>query len=256
MSILNHDPTLRLLLVQCGLTEKEAQIYLHLLENGPKVAREVAEETGIKRANAYYILSKLEEQNLIKIDEKGSKNVYIVRHPKSWEDFFKEKKRDLEEYEKRIWDSMPKLVSRYELTKNESGVYIFHGREEIIKQLQNVLDEAKEVKLVVSKNGLAKTMPDFKAYFLKTLKRKKIDTKVLVNSKEKELEEHKYLSLRIIHHSVIPNSIDVFMNEEKMVLISNEGDTPFMILVSFPHIVSNFMSAFDAYWTLSGITSH
>ena len=52
-------------LVDIGLEEIEANIYLHLLENGPRTHLELSRETNTDRSKIYRYVEKLLKKNLI-----------------------------------------------------------------------------------------------------------------------------------------------------------------------------------------------
>lgn len=56
-------------LTRFGLSEKEALAYVTILRNGSTTIRVVSEETGISKSYAYDIVGRLEERDLIEIDD-------------------------------------------------------------------------------------------------------------------------------------------------------------------------------------------
>lgn len=68
-------------LLQLGLTENEAVIYMMLLRTGPSPASSVAARTGMKRVTAYSVLNSLCERGLVSFEESGQSRRFIPHDP-------------------------------------------------------------------------------------------------------------------------------------------------------------------------------
>lgn len=68
-------------LLQLGLTENEAVIYMMLLRTGPAPASSVAARTGMKRVTAYSVLNSLCERGLVSFEESGQSRRFIPHDP-------------------------------------------------------------------------------------------------------------------------------------------------------------------------------
>jgi len=56
-------------LISLGLSEKEARIYIVLLELEVATAHEVAEKSGVNRSSAYVVLEKMKEKGIVGLVE-------------------------------------------------------------------------------------------------------------------------------------------------------------------------------------------
>ncbi len=68
-------------LLQLGLTENEAVIYMMLLRTGPSPASSVAARTGMKRVTAYSVLNSLCGRGLVSFEESGQSRRFIPHDP-------------------------------------------------------------------------------------------------------------------------------------------------------------------------------
>jgi len=68
-------------LVQLGLTEKEAKMYLMLLRIGPSPVSSLAQRVGMKRVTAYSVLDSLVERGLVTFEQNGSCRRCIPHDP-------------------------------------------------------------------------------------------------------------------------------------------------------------------------------
>ena len=70
-------------LLQLGLDDKEASIYLASLELGPCAIQDIAKKSGIKRSTIYGIISDLKTRNLFTETVKGKKRLFIAASPET-----------------------------------------------------------------------------------------------------------------------------------------------------------------------------
>lgn len=73
------------LLIQIGLSDKEAATYLKLLELGSGSVQKIAGATGIKRVTMYVIIDRLKQFGLVNELGEGKKVRYRAAHPSSLE---------------------------------------------------------------------------------------------------------------------------------------------------------------------------
>ena len=70
-------------LVNFGLSEKEAKIYLALLELEMATVFEVAKQSGINRSSAYVVLEGLKKKGLVGISDDKKVRRYIAASPET-----------------------------------------------------------------------------------------------------------------------------------------------------------------------------
>ena len=79
-------------LEQLGLTEKEAKIYVALLEVGEATAQQLATKSGINRATTYVTLENLLKRGLASNITKKKKTYFIIESPQQILDFLDKEK--------------------------------------------------------------------------------------------------------------------------------------------------------------------
>ena len=100
------------ILIQAGLSEIQAKIYLYLIENSQKTPSEIAEG----------------------IDENRT-TVYIPNHPSALESLAEKRLRQMARQARNLEGNLPSLINFYNEHQNEPGVQTFYGDEgvEIIR---------------------------------------------------------------------------------------------------------------------------
>jgi len=83
-------------LQQLGLTSKEAEVYLTLLQLGPSSVLEISRHCDVKRATIYNILESLTQKGLSSLELDGFKNHYTAAPPKNFDQLIQSQKNILE----------------------------------------------------------------------------------------------------------------------------------------------------------------
>lgn len=105
-----------------GLSEKEAKIYLALLQLGPSTPYQIAKKAELKRPTAYVIAEELVEKGLIVHVPGEEKKRYIARTPDS---FFEEAESKLQKAK----NVLPELRSFQKGTVEKPSIMYYEGAE-------------------------------------------------------------------------------------------------------------------------------
>lgn len=116
-------------LKKLNLTEKEARVYLALLELGPSTPYKIAKRSRLKRPTAYVIAEELVEKGLIAQMTGEKKKQFIARSPESY----------IEDVEERVREAkkiVPELNALQRKQSEKPNVLYFEGVEGL-KQAYN-----------------------------------------------------------------------------------------------------------------------
>lgn len=102
-----------------GLNEKEARVYVSLLELGQATAYAVAERSGLKRPTVYVVLDELRQKSLVLKVPHAKKQLFAAKPP---DEFFGE----AEERLRRAWRVLPELLALTSGVKKPRTLY-FEG---------------------------------------------------------------------------------------------------------------------------------
>lgn len=125
-------------LKEFGLNNKEAKVYLALLELGESKAHQIAHKTGISRPTVYDILEKLMEQGLAGSYEKRKIKHYVANNPEHI-------KRNLIEKQKTFESLLPELKSVYNTLKSKPKISFYEGVEGIKTVFEDTLSARNKV---------------------------------------------------------------------------------------------------------------
>lgn len=116
-------------LTALGLSEKEAQVYLSLLELGKDTVQHISNKSGVNRATTYFILDSLLKQGLASTFEQGKKTFYSAEPPEELIKIIEKEEAELKRKNKLFQELLPELKSIYNLAEEKPTVRFFEGKE-------------------------------------------------------------------------------------------------------------------------------
>lgn len=151
-------------LQKLNFSEKEAKIYLALLDLGKATASQIARRAGINRSTAYVVLDILANKGLVNILGKEPKQEYIAESPKKILENIKEQiqkdQQSLREAEK----FLPELESLHNLD-NRPKVKFYEGEKGLIEVYETTLTAKEDIRGFGGVEDMRKTLPQyFKTY--------------------------------------------------------------------------------------------
>lgn len=172
-------------LQEIGLNEKEAAVYLALLQYDNAAVMDIASKTKINRSTTYNILESLAKKGLASETTVGKKTHYQAESPERLETFVERQKVILEEHSKRLKDIIPQIKSVQRETGVKPVVQYFEGKEGVFSMNESLYensDEGGEACLVYSRDLLDQVFPESERLkFKKARIQRKVKTKVILN---------------------------------------------------------------------------
>ena len=123
-------------LIEYGLTEKEAEIYLLCLKTGDATANRIAELANIPRSTTYDLLEKLKHNGLITTRIVKHKTLFTSSDPELLI-------KNLENKKQIVSEPVPKLKKLRNLIGEKPCVEVYEGKIALIKLLDEILDNSK-----------------------------------------------------------------------------------------------------------------
>jgi len=128
-------------LMDAGLSDKEAKIYLALLQVEKDSVVDLAKKTKIKRPTVYTILDSLNKKGLVSQIEQDKKVRYVAESPERLHSFLERKEMNLKElkaqFDKEI---IPQIKSLQRETGEKPIVKYFSGKEGVVSIIDDVFD--------------------------------------------------------------------------------------------------------------------
>jgi sugar-specific transcriptional regulator TrmB len=107
-------------LIAFGLDEKEASMYLVLIEHGEANLSTLAKRSGIKRTTTYDVLAHLQKKGLVSLTKRKKRIYYIAEDPRVLE-------RQIEEKKQRLSALLPELHSLMQGLSKKPNIRYYEG---------------------------------------------------------------------------------------------------------------------------------
>ena len=234
------------ILQNLGLTGREAEVYLILLDTGSTTTGQIIKKSGLHKATVYSILQRLVDQGLVSYIVKERARYFEATDPENLLDFLKEKEESLKEI-------LPELKKKKEQAKQKQEAYILEG----LKGLKSARDKSlktlsKGEEILVlgashaSNNALESYWENYHNRRVKDgIKARMLwseTTKMWGKEREKlPLTEIKYMPKELES----PADIDVFKNTVDIRVFT---DKPFVFHMENKVLADSFRNYFNLLW--------
>lgn len=123
-------------LVEIGLSENEAAIYLAAVSAGPTTIQKLASAASIKRTTAYSVVEALKKRLLMREEIRGFKKLLVAEPPSKLESILEQRKEQLRKH-------LPELSALYNLTPGEDSIRFYEGVEATKEVYEGILEDIR-----------------------------------------------------------------------------------------------------------------
>lgn len=168
-------------LIQLGLSDKEAKIYLFLLTVDESNTAEISKKTRINRTTIYPVVDSLIEKGLVQEINRNEKNYVMALSPEKIETYVEEQKIKLSEQSKLVKDMVPKFKAIARGLGEKPIVEYYDGREGVLKSAINAFVGTNEklMYLIYPRDSVEK---DFTTRELEIVRNERIRRNIKVNT--------------------------------------------------------------------------
>ncbi|MFH0891822.1 MAG: helix-turn-helix domain-containing protein [Candidatus Falkowbacteria bacterium] len=238
---------LKKVLIDLGLSENEAQVYLSALSLGPSSITKIAGEANMKRTTVHSLIDPLKNLGLMRIDMKGWKKQYVAESPEQLDKILERKRQ-------RFKETLPDFMSLFREDAKDSVIRYYEGLEAIkniyteFSQKMSLRDEI----LVVG--DTKKTLDLDEVFFTKIFEREaKMGVKkrlLLTQSEEagkyKQIQSAMGMNIKILPATTQLSTVLRIVPDR--IFIHLVG-TPIMALtIENKHIIKMFREFFELMW--------
>ncbi len=235
-----------------GFSDKDMEVYLALLRLGPSSVRKLAEMSQLNRGTVYESLKWLQNEGLVDLYEKQSKQLFVAENPTRLQDMVTERAGDLKEAEKKVREAIPELQSIYD-RGGDQPVARYFGPEEIGKILEDVLKVCEEqhesVYRVYSAAGVREHLYEQFPSFSDARIAKNITVRVIALGEGGELrglDERKWLSVT----TAVPTFIIIFPGKTAYISLDAKHE-PVGVVIENRGVYETQKAIFDHVWGVS-----
>jgi sugar-specific transcriptional regulator TrmB len=244
-----------------GLNHKESQFYNHLLQRGPMAVKELESLTGEQRTNCYVILKALEDQNLVVRDDLHAVLRFCANDPQIIRKILLEKQADIQNVNKYLTKSLPKLSSLYRLTTEQQGVAYFNDIDGLRVVHEDMLAAGGPVRSFISET-IAQDQPALYESLVKqsVAKRSRLGiTSQFIACKATEPYLSKVhfkqpgIEVRVLDAALFDGEVTIYGH--KVALTSYKAGALQTIVMNDKALARTFRSIFEACWNSAAHTT-
>jgi len=234
-------------LIEIGLNETEAVLYLSMLSLGETTVIKISHASGIKRSTIYPLIENLRNLGLVSIKNKGFKKAYCAENPTRLSTIVNRKQEDLLEV-------LPTLKSLFTSQGKDFLIKTFEGVEAMKSIYDELLIELQDGDEYLVIGDPERWDSHAKEYFKKFIKKRlKIDLKVrLLLSYSETAKEYKKFEKNFKEKvKVLPEGYqidsNVIITEKKIVI--HQLDNPVITTIIESHsMISVQKNLFEMLW--------
>ncbi len=231
-------------LEKLGLNEKQASVYVALLELGTASVYGIAQKAGIKRPTTYLVLDELKQKGLVNVIPRNKKILYAAESPEQLS-FDLKKKQDL------LSHSLPQLLASFNKRKDKPQVQLYEGKEGV-RQVYEKIFNSGGVSLFGTTQEVAKMFPEGLASFLKNISEKRIQVKELIIHSPQD-DEYRQAAQKMPNHQFrfVPIGLtfptDSALFGDSVVFFSFQPEL-FAVMITSREVSQSLKTLFELAW--------
>lgn len=237
-------------LIEYGLNDREASIYLYLLSNKDQTVFQVAKQLTLPRTTVYSDLERLKKRDLVGIFKKNQVAYWYAENPR----------RLVKEAESKttiIKEIFPELESLMQKNTLHPEVRFYEGKDaikDIINSFYDILETKTERNLyTISHPELLENFPKYLPSVLNRKNKLKIFTHLIAPEFVKDLNlaaytNDEYREVRFLPNQFPFNSTMIAM-EDHVALFSLKDGNIYAVTISSPTISNMFKQMFLFMWS-------
>lgn len=140
-------------LTKSNLTDKEAQVYVSVLELGGALPSRVAKYAGLRRSTTYNILTTLSVRGFINEIKKGNKIFYQVDKPENILKYTELKLNQAKESVNEITEILPDIKNIYHSAQNQPKITYYSGEKGVFDLFDDMVVNQKPYEMLSFTNG-------------------------------------------------------------------------------------------------------
>lgn len=241
-------------LTSIGLTNKEAKVYLALLQIGSQAVSTIANKSQLTRTTVYAVLESLEKKDLIFSFEKNNILYYSAKSPHSIQEKLERDSGKIKSQLEEFKNLVPEFLALNQHNEAAPRVQYFEGLSGIQQIYEDTLKANKE-KLAYSPIADIQHM-ELKKYideYVKKRAKKKIRVRALLPDSPRsreftKIDESLLRATRLIPQERFPFRSEINIYNNKVAMISLQADVFHGVIIESEAIASTQRSIFELAW--------
>jgi sugar-specific transcriptional regulator TrmB len=235
-------------LVNLGLTEKEAKVYLAALELGKSPVQKISQKAGVNRATTYVIIEGMMKKGLMSSYHEDKKQFFFAESPEKLSILFKNQEQEIKRKGEYLEKLLPELKGLNISKEGRPVVRYFEGKEGL-RAMAHELSDLKgdeDMKIIYSFDLLAKIFSEKEFLEMRKVRQKrKVKARVILND-DLERYDGDAEFYRISSKKYLISCDIAFFNNK--VRIATLKGSPIGIIIENQEIANTLKILFDLSW--------
>ena len=237
-----------------GLSEKEAKIYLSMLELGSATVLEISRKAEINRPTAYLQIESLKKRGLVSCQTKGRKQLFMAESPEQLDILLEREKKILEQKQDELKEILPELEILFRTSDSKPVVRFFEGKEGLMRMQEDFLKvKSKEILAISSPDDVYRVFPDHPTDYSQKRIKKDINSRVIYTSEKgdflAESDKKMLRESKFVPKNKFPFTVDITIYDDKVAIASVVGNISGTI-IEHKEVAYSFRGLFELIWSL------
>ncbi len=251
-------------LIGFGLSEKEARVYLSLLELEMAGVNDISKKANINRSSTYVVIESLKKRGLVSMSPDKKVQKYIAATPEILLQIAEEASDQKIRVKRKIEEILPGLRALHKQTQHKPKVVVYEGEEAVKMSYYSTFDSA-EFRIYKDLSGMTEAVPN---NYIENDAKKRLENKVkmfliapntaenvkIVNEYAKYGSPDKCLLIPKDKFSRSNNNIGIGIYNDRVKFSSSKEK--FSIFIINQAITDTLRDLFDLAWAESQKLSH
>lgn len=210
-------------LIETGLSDKEAKVYLVLLELKEAIPSTISRMANVKRPTTYVILEQLQQRGLVSHVRQEGKYVYYRALPPSLL-----LEREYNKYNK-LEKALPDLRALHQKFHSQPEMSLYEGRESLVSLFEDSLTSETEILCLANANTLGSILNDYESVYLKKRIARDIPMKCVYTYNKKALmlkkrQKKDGREIYLVPEDKFPMDNQIIVYDDKVAICSLEDE--------------------------------
>ncbi len=234
-----------------GLSNKEAKVYLSLLELGTSVVSDVAKKSQTNRSTAYVLLESLAKHGLVSISERKNVRLYTPAPPERIIQLLEDSVKKYSELVGVAHTILPELKSMYVGGGPKPKVQFLEGVEGIRTAYEDTLTSKETIRAYASIRDMHTTLPDYFPEYYKRRASKNIKIRAIFPDTPESKERVKFNKEEAREAFLVPKdqysfSPEINIYDNKIIFMSLVEK--FALIIESVELADALKKAFELSW--------
>jgi len=182
---------LKINLQSFGLSEKETDVYIALLELGKNTVSKISQLAGINRTTGYDILGSLVNKKLASVSGKEPKQEYVAEPPTAITEYLKRQIMETEGHIKRAEKILPELTLLHTID-NRPKIRFYDGTDGLEYAYEDTLTSSETIRAYANVDDVHAALPNYFPGYYKRRAEKGISIRAIFPKTKSSIELAKH----------------------------------------------------------------